>query len=48
MQLVTEPVLPDPPDEVEVGWGDDVADEERERSEDERLNAERPPHHDRD
>jgi hypothetical protein len=47
MLLVGEPVGPDS-DEAEVGWGDEVADEERERSDDERLNADRPPHHDRD
>jgi hypothetical protein len=49
MLVVSEPVLPDTTsDESAVGWGDEVADEERERSDDERLNAERPPHHDRD
>ena len=46
---VTEPLLPDTTsDEREVGWGDDVPDEDRERDDDEHFNAERPPHHDRD
>jgi hypothetical protein len=45
---VSEPVVPDAPDEDDVGWGDEVAADEREGSDEERLNAERPPHHDRD
>jgi hypothetical protein len=46
---MSEPVLPDSTsDERDVGWGDDVSDEDRARDEDERFKAERPPHHDRD
>jgi hypothetical protein len=46
---VSEPTLPETSsDERAVGWGEEVSDEDRERSEDERFNAERPPHHDRD
>jgi hypothetical protein len=46
---MTEPVLPDTTsDEQEVGWGDDLAADERGRDDDERLEADRPPHHDRD
>jgi hypothetical protein len=33
-------------DELDVGWGDDLTD--RDDDDDERFNAERPPHHDRD
>jgi hypothetical protein len=41
-------MLPDTTsDELEVGWGDDLV-ADREPDDDERLNAERPPHHDRD
>jgi hypothetical protein len=45
---VTEPLLPDTTsDESDVGWGDaEPADDEA--RDDERLRAERPPHHDRD
>jgi hypothetical protein len=46
---MSEPTLPDTSsDEGDVGWGDEISDEDRERTEDERFNAERPPHHDRD
>jgi hypothetical protein len=50
---MSEPLLPDTTsDEHEVGWGDDAAEIERDGehddSDDERFNAERPPHHDRD
>jgi hypothetical protein len=43
---MTEPVLPDTTsDERDVGWGeDDTADD---AADNERLEAERPPHHDR-
>jgi hypothetical protein len=47
---MTEPLLPDSTsDELEVGWGDDDAAsvDEADRDDDERLKAERPPHHDR-
>jgi hypothetical protein len=47
---VSEPLLPDTTsDESDVGWGDDAAvdDSEADRADEERLNAERPPHHDR-
>jgi hypothetical protein len=45
---MTEPLLPDTTsDEREVGWGDDAGDGDHERDDDERFNAERPPHHDR-
>jgi hypothetical protein len=46
---MTEAPLPDQTaDDTDVGWGDDVAGDEQECLDDERLNAERPPHHDRD
>jgi hypothetical protein len=47
---VTEPLLPDvTSDESGIGWGDDAAVDEAdaERADEDRLNAERPPHHDR-
>lgn len=46
---MSEPVLPDvTSDEQEVGWGDDVGVDDRERDDDDRFESERPPHHDRD
>jgi hypothetical protein len=46
---MTEPNLPDKTsDELEVGWGDDLAAEAEERSDDERLREDRPPHYDQD
>jgi hypothetical protein len=46
---MTEPLLPDTTsDEHDIGWGDDARDDDREAGDDERLRAERPPHHDRD
>jgi hypothetical protein len=48
---MSEPTLPQSSsDETDVGWGDGAG-EDRDRSDaddDERFNAERPPHHDRD
>jgi hypothetical protein len=42
----SDPLLPDTTsDEREIGWGDDVADDD-ERDQD--LAADRPPHYDRD
>jgi hypothetical protein len=41
---MTEPLLPDTTsDEREVGWGDDLAEDDN----DERLDDDRPPHYDR-
>jgi hypothetical protein len=35
-------------DEQEVGWGDDLEAIEDDGADDERLEADRPPHYDRD
>jgi len=46
---MTEPTLPDPPDESDVGWGEPVRDgDDRDDDAVRRLRDERPPHHDRD
>jgi hypothetical protein len=48
---VGEPLLPDTTsDESDVGWGDDERAHDQDGGadeDDERLKAERPPHHDR-
>lgn len=47
--MVSEPLLPDlTSDEGDVGWGDDEPTDEQDaaREDEDRLNAERPPHHD--
>jgi len=42
---VTEPLLPETTsDERDVGWGDDLSDD----GSDDRLLADRPPHHDQE
>ena len=41
---MTEPVLPGPPDDSDVGWGEDPPDDDETLR---RLLDERPPHHDR-
>jgi hypothetical protein len=44
---VTEPNLPEQSsDELEVGWGDDLAHDAEERGDDDRLRDDRPPHYD--
>jgi hypothetical protein len=44
---MTEPEQPQSSsDERPVGWGDDLEDDDR--ADEDRLNADRPPHHDRD
>ena len=40
---MSEPTLPPPPDESDVGWGEAPEDDDPVQ----RLNDERPPHHDR-
>jgi hypothetical protein len=40
---VTEPLEPDvTSDELEIGWGDDLAEDDRDAD----LSADRPPHYD--
>jgi hypothetical protein len=41
---MSEPTLPPPPDESDVGWGERVEDDDEALR---RLLADRPPHHDR-
>jgi hypothetical protein len=44
---MSEPNLPDrASDELEVGWGDDLSADAEDRSDDERLEGDRPPHYD--
>ena len=48
---MSEPLLPDTTsDEREVGWGDETYDEPGDGPDpdEQRLRAERPPHHDQD
>ena len=45
---MTEPLMPDTTsDEREIGWGDDLEAIDNDERDEDRLEAERPPHYDR-